>query len=111
MATNFPQRARRGDPENGYMVVQQMVEFLRDVFDKFAGTVVRGQATVTVGNTSVIVALGTTVGATYSVSATPLADPGGRFWISGKSSSQFTINLGVAAPAGGIVFDWIAKGA
>lgn len=111
MATLFPLRAKRGDPENGYMVVQQMVEFLRDTFDKFTATFTRGSATVTNGNTTVVVPLTANVGAVYSVGLTPLADPGGRFWVSGKTSSQFVINLGVAAPVAGIAFDWTAKGA
>lgn len=111
MATNFPLRAKRGDPENGYMVVQQMVEFLRDVFDRFTGTITRGSATVTNGNTTVAVPIPSNIGATYSVGLTPLADPGGRFWVTGKTSSQFVINLGVAAPVAGVGFDWTAKGA
>lgn len=111
MATLFPLRAKRGDPENGYLTVQSMVEFLRDAFDRFTGTISRGQATVLAGNTTVVVALTANIGAVYSVAPCPLADPGGRWWVSGKTSSQFIINLGVAAPVGGIAFDWTAKGA
>lgn len=110
MATLFPLRAKRGDVENGYMVVQQMVEFLRDVFDKFTGSIIPGSSIITNGNTTVTVAL-TSALAVYSVQATPTVDPAGRYWISGKTSTQFVINLQVAAPVGGITFDWIVKGA
>ena len=109
MATDFPIRARRDDPV-GWMTVQKMVEFLRDAFDAFVAGITRGAATVTNGNTSVVVNHGLNR-ATYSAVVTPTADPGGRFWISGKTSSQFTINLSVAAGASGVPFDWIAKGA
>jgi hypothetical protein len=107
--TEFPERARRGDT-NGHMVVQDMLYFLRDAFDSFIAKVARGQATIPNTATSVVAALGTTM-ATYSVAITPLSDPGGRVWVSNKTSTQFQINSSVAAPLAGIVFDWVAKGA
>jgi len=111
MATQFPMHARRGDPAEGYLVVQQMVEFLRDVFDKTIAGFARGTALVIQGNTTVAVTIPATVGGTYSAQVTPLADPVGRFWISGKGSSGFTINLSTAAPVGGVAFDWMVRGA
>lgn len=93
------------------MVVQQMVLFLRDAFDafqnKFTG---QGTANVPQAATSVGVTFSTTA-SLYALSVTPTNDPGGRYWVSGKSSLGFTINLQVAAPVGGINFDWLAKGA
>jgi hypothetical protein len=103
--------ARRGDPEEGYLVVQQMVEFLRDAFDKFASVNARGSSTIIQGNTSVGVSFASAVGAIYSVAVTPIGDPGSRFWVSGKSSGGFTINLQTAAPVGGVNFDWLVRGA
>lgn len=112
MATLFPLRARRDqDPSQGVQIVQQMVEFLRDVFDKFTNTVVRGNTTMLATATTVVVSFATQPGTVYSVAVTPLADPGGRVWVSAKSASGFTINSSVAAPVGGLAFDWIAKGA
>jgi len=109
MATVFPQRARRDDP-NGHMVVQNNLDFLKDAFDALAAKFKNGQATVSVGATAVIVTHG--LGASSSsVSVTPLQDPGGRYWVSGKSATAFQINLQVAAPVGGIQFDYIVKGA
>jgi hypothetical protein len=108
MATEFPVRARREDPV-GWMTVQRMVEFLRDAFDGFVNDFVRGQATITSGNTAVTVNHGLNR-STYSVGLAPTADPGGRFWISGKTAAQFTINISVAAGIGGAPFDWLAKG-
>ena len=108
--TNFPFSAKRGDPEGGYMVVQQMVYWLRDVVDKISGSIVRGSATIISTATTVTCTLPSSL-AVYSVVATPLLNPGGNWWISGKTSTQFTINLAVAAPVGGIPFDWIVKGA
>jgi hypothetical protein len=100
--------AKRFDPENGYMTVQQMVLYLRDVFDKFANTFQRGTATVAASSTGVAVTIAST--SSYALTVTPLGDPGGRWWVSGKSGTGFTINLQVAAPAGGLSFDWTVKG-
>ena len=109
MATQFPMQARRGDPENGYMTVQQMVLFLRDQFDKFTALFQTGTATVPATTTSTVVTLNAPM-ASYGLSVTPLADPGGRWWVSAKSATGFTINLQTAAPVGGISFNWVAKG-
>jgi hypothetical protein len=92
------------------MVVQQMLEFLRDVFDKFVGNFVLGSGTVLQGNTTLVVTHGLG-NATYAVVASPKLNPGGNWWITGKTSTQFTINLAAAAPVGGIPFDWLVKGA
>jgi hypothetical protein len=104
-------RARRGDIEDGYLVVQEMVLFLRDAFDKFQVKFQAGQATVAQSNTSIAVSLPSNPGAIYSVALTPTVDPGGRYWVTGKSSTGFTINLQTAAPVGGVSFDWSVKGA
>jgi hypothetical protein len=104
-------RAKRGDPVDGYMTVQQMVEFLRDAYDTFKDKIARGTVTLAAGNTSVTAAIGANLGGAYSVVICPTADPGSRFWVSAKASTQFQVNLSAAAPAGGVVFDWIAKGA
>jgi hypothetical protein len=107
--TEFPTRPRRGD-RNGHMVVWQMLQFLRDQFDKFTASVGRGTSTVLQGQTTLTVTHG--LGAsTYSVAASPLVNPGGNWWISNKTATQFQINLAVAAPVGGVPFDWIVKGA
>jgi len=106
--TQFPMSAHRFDAENGYMTVQQMVYYLRDVFDKFAGTFQKGTATVPPSATSVVVTIATTPSGTVAI--TPLADPGGRWWVSAKSATGFTINLQVAAGGSGVAFDWIVKG-
>jgi hypothetical protein len=107
--TEFPTRARRDD-RNGHMVVQQLLEFLRDQFDKFWQGQIRGNSTVPNTATTLVVTHG--LGQpTYSVVATPLVDPGvGRWWISNKTATQFQINLTTAAPVGGVPFDWIVKG-
>lgn len=108
MATIFPQHARRDDP-NGHMVVQQMVEFLRDEFDQELGKIIRGNSTIVAAATFADVAV--SAPATYSVVVTPLNDPGSRFWVSNRTSGGFRINLSAAAPVGGVAFDWIVKGA
>ncbi len=109
MTTQFPQHAKMNDP-NGYLIVQQMVEFLRDTFDQYIAKSTRGSSTITVGNTALVVNTGATL-ATYSVVASPLLDPGGRWWVSNKTTTSFQLNLQVAAPVGGIPFDWVVKGA
>jgi len=91
------------------MTVQFLVEYLRDQFDKFWNRFASGTATVAQGNTTQVVTHSLGV-STYGLALTPLADPGGTFWASGKSATQFTINLQTAAPIGGISFDWLVKG-
>lgn len=107
--TEFPTRARRDD-RNGHMVVQQLLEFLRDQFDKFQNNTIRGTSTVLATQTTLVVSHGLG-NPTFSVVAVPLLDPGGRYWLSNKTATQFQINLQTAAPVGGIPFDWIVKGA
>lgn len=108
MAINFPVRARRGDP-NGHMVVQQMLEFLRDEVDKLGGKFALGNATISNPATSVIVIHGLNI-STYSVVLTPLADPVNRWWISNKTATQFQINVS-ATPSVSLSFNWLVKGA
>jgi hypothetical protein len=92
------------------MIVQDMLFFLRDAFDTFANKVARGSATISLGNTTVVVTMLTGL-TTYSVEVTPTSNPGGYWWVSGKTPTQFQINLAVAAPALGVGFDWVVKGA
>jgi hypothetical protein len=91
------------------MVVQAMLEYLRDKFDSFQNGVLRGTSSVVAGTTTLVVthSLGSS---TYSVAASPLVNPGGAWWLSNKTGSQFQINLAVAAPVGGVAFDWVVKG-
>lgn len=92
------------------MVVQQMVEFLRDAFDAGMAKMARGSAVIAAAGTFVDVAF-SSVGATFSVAVTPTVDPTLRYWVSNKTAGSFRINLSAGAPAGGVGFDWIAKGA
>jgi hypothetical protein len=107
--TQFPMRAKRDDPIDGYMVVQQMVEFLRDQFDKQKDGSARGTNTVLSGNTTANVTLPVSVGTAYSAVVTPQNNPGGAYWVTGKSGSGFTINLAVAAGVSGVTFDWVVR--
>lgn len=109
MTTTFPQRARRDDP-NGHMVVQNNLDFLRDAFDSTLAKFKSDSVTIGVGATTVVVTHSLGI-ASNAVAITPTIDPGGRFWVSAKSATQFQINLQVAAPVGGISFDYIVKGA
>lgn len=110
--TNFPTRpTRTADPVQQISTVWSMILwFVNTVYDAFVNKFGQGSATVTSGNTTLAVvhSLGA---ATYTVDLTPLADPGGRYWVTGKTSSQFVINLQVAAPVAGVPFDWRVKAA
>jgi hypothetical protein len=111
MTVRFPQRwTSSTDPAKAPGILQNALDFLADLFDKFTAATAKGTATVTNGNVAVAVAFATPI-TSPAVVVTPLSDPGGRFWTSARTSSGFTINLGVAAPVAGVVFDWIAKGA
>jgi hypothetical protein len=109
VATIFPKRARRGDA-NGYMVVQEMLDWLRDLFDGFTNRFRQGTATVPQAATFVDVVHGLGQG-NHQVLLTPLTNPAADWWVSSKSATQFRINLSVAAPVGGITFDYLVKGA
>lgn len=108
MATNFPVRARRDDP-NGHMTVQTMLEFLRDEFDRQIGKFKSGSASITSPATSVTVTHGMGT-ALYQVVAVPVnGDVGSRWWISNKTATQFVINV-QTTPGTTAIFDWITKG-
>lgn len=109
MATTFARSPKRDDP-NGHMTVQANLDQLRDAFDASVGKFKQGTSTVTSANTSLVVTHGLGA-ATHQVMLTPLVDPAGRWWVSNKTATQFQINLQVAAPVGGIQFDWVVKGA
>jgi len=76
-------------------------------------TVQAGSATVAAGNTTVTVSH--SLGAPNAVALTPtnanvgIVWGGGGYWVTGKTNTSFVINLGVAAPAGGVTFDWMVK--
>ena len=106
--TNFPQRPRRGG--DWWTVWYNLQWLANNVFDVFANKFQQGTATVAAGNTTVVVTGIVVVGA-YQVDLTPTSDPGAtiRYWVSGKTATQFTINLSAAAGGGGVSFDWMVK--
>lgn len=111
MAINFPFRVNRNtDPVDAIQKLQQLLEFLRDEIEKIVAKTMRGSSSVAAAATTVIVTHGFNQ-PSYSVALTPLADPGGRFWASNKTSNDFQINLQTAAPGGGVPFDWILSSA
>jgi hypothetical protein len=110
--TNLPMHVRRDDdPRDSVVTLQQMIQFLRDSFDTFQSKFQNGTSTITSGNTTVAVSFPASLAGTFQVEVTPLANPGGAWWVSGKGAGGFTINLAVAAPVSGVAFDWVAKGA
>jgi hypothetical protein len=72
-----------------------------------------GSVVVPAGNTTATVIHSS--GAPNAVGLTPtnanigIVWGGGGFWVTGKTNNQFVVNLGVAAPAGGVTFDWMVK--
>lgn len=109
MTTNFALKPRRDDPQAA-MRVQSNLEQLRDVVDSFTGRFKEGSSTITSGNFNVVITHG--LGSTnYKAQVTPTVDPGGRWWVSAKTATQFTINIITVAPVGGVSFDWVLKGA
>jgi hypothetical protein len=76
-------------------------------------TMQAGTTTVPPGATSVAVTH--TLGAPNAVAITPntanvaIVWGSGGYWITSKTNTGFTINLAVAAPSGGVGFDWMVK--
>lgn len=108
--TQFPARpSKQSELEQQIWTLWFNIQYLANqVFDVFANKWEQGQAIITNPATTVAVAhtLGTS---TFQVSVVPSSgDPGGRWWVSGKTNAQFVINL-PAAPVGSVTFDWIAK--
>lgn len=108
ITTNFPIRPNRRnlDPWTIWYLLQWLAN---SIFDPFQNKFQQGTATVVGGTTSIAVPGISIAGGVYQVSVVPLSDPGSRYWVSAKTSSQFTINL-QSAPAGNVTFDWTAKG-
>jgi len=105
---NFPYRPRADDP-NAVFVVQRNVDFLAARMLQLTTHIDSGSNIVFSGSTSQLVLFSVNL-PTAVVTATPTADPGGRWWISGVNSSGFTFHLEIAAPTAGVPFDWIARG-
>ncbi len=109
--TTFPQVPNRHDRDLGAQVwtVWTMLKYLaNNVYDRFVASFVSGSATV-VATTTTIVVTHSLNAATYAVMITPIGDPGGRYWVSAKTVTQFTINMQVAAGGSGQLFDWMVK--
>lgn len=117
--TAFPTRPQRhGELEQQIWTVWSMLQyfansvydgFINGVFGPFVAKFASGSALVPNTNTTLAVVHGLGV-ANYSVHITPTGgNPGAVYWVSGKTSSQFVINLSVAAGAGGVPFDWLVK--
>lgn len=83
--------------------------FVQSIFDVFQSKFNTGTATITTGNTTVAVnhLLGTS---NFVAQVTPLGNPGGAPWVSGKTTSQFTINI-PGALGGNLNLDWMVKAA
>jgi hypothetical protein len=109
LTTNFPIRPRQQG--SWWTVWQNLQWFANTIFDVFQNKFQQGVATVANGNTTVTVS-GIAVGtSSYQVTLTPTADPGARYWVTGKTATQFVINLSAAAGVGGVPFDWKVKAA
>lgn len=91
------------------MTVQKNVDQVVDHINKTAAKLQAGTATITNPATTVVVGhpFDTTA---FKVTITPTVDLGAgvRFWVSNKTTTNFTINVS-AAPAVSFTFDWIAR--
>jgi hypothetical protein len=105
-----PDRVPRREDQFAAMTVWQiLLQFIDWTSQQYVGQFKAGIATVPNGSANVIVThgLGTP---SYRVALVPnLVDAGQRWWVSGKTATQFQINL-TAAAVGNIGFDWIVKG-
>ena len=105
--TQFPQRPRIQG--SWWMVWYNLQWFASSIFDVFQNKFQTGSVTISNPATSALVT-GLSVGS-YQAIITPLGDPGAgvRWWVSGKTTSQFQINVS-ATPAVSLTFDWFIKG-
>ena len=74
------------------------------------GSGLSGTATIAAGNTSVTVNHSLGNGLTPKVLLTPVQKMGTlTWWTSGKSASQFTINISAASAGSALSFDWLVS--
>jgi hypothetical protein len=72
------------------------------------GSGLSGNATIAAGNTSVTVNHSLGNGLTPKVLLQPVQKMGSlNWWVSGKSATQFTINISQASAGSALSFDWI----
>lgn len=123
--TTLPQRPTRKAPvdQQVWTVWTMLLYFVNAVYDAQiaalqaqigaiggASTLKSGIATVAAGTTTVSVthSLGLPNSVTIAPegSNAPIVWGAGGYWITGRTINGFVINVGAAAPSGGIQFDW-----
>jgi hypothetical protein len=78
-----------------------------------ASTIQAGTVTIPAGSSTATVTH--TLGAPNAVNLTPegvnaaVVWGAGGYWVTGKTNTQFVINLAVVAPTGGVTVDWMVK--
>jgi hypothetical protein len=106
-----PQHPMRQSPvgQQVWTVWTMFLWFLGTIYDQFVNKFALGTNTVAAAATTLTVVHGLGF-ASYTVILTPNgAAPPGTYWVSGKTTTQFVINLSTPAPAGGTTFDWMVK--
>ena len=100
---------RRNDPDAAMTVWQVILNLIDWLTSNYVQQFKSGSATVPNTNTTLVVNHGLGV-VSYRIALVPTIDPGGRYWVTNKTASSFQINLQIAAPVGGITFDYFVKG-
>lgn len=76
---------------------------------KFVGnTSTRGTVTISSGATTATVTFGSAYASAPNVVVTPTGNPGAHYWVSGVSTTGFTVNL-ASAPGTNVTFNWQAQ--
>jgi hypothetical protein len=106
-----PQHPMRQSPvsQQVWTVWTMFMWFLQNAYDQFVNKFAVGTNTVPATATTLTVVHNLGFGS-YTVILTPNgAAPPGTYWVSNKTTTQFNINMSVAAPTGGTSFDWMVK--
>src|SRR5215471_210039 len=104
---HYPYKPRVDDLQSA-IVVQKNLEYLTEIVQNLLNTADWGSVTVPASGASISVNFRQPI-VNPKVMLTPTANPGTAYWISARTSAGFTIQL-AAAQAGGVPFDWIARG-
>jgi hypothetical protein len=104
---HFPFRPRVDDLQAA-QTVQRNLDFLAEIVQDLINGMDMGTSLVPTGATSAAVQFNQSI-PNPKITVTPGANVG-SWWVDGRTPLGFTLHIANAAPSGGALFDWSARG-